>query len=212
MPDTRPKRANLRTRLSPDARRAQILDVASKLLFERGVEAVRIPEVAAMAGVTRPVVYRFFVNRQAIFIALLEDLGEAIGRHLAPLAQKAGTTDELVASYVFAICDAIEECGPGAWVILGGAALDEELEPIVRDVEERLTRPWMERVARFLPHMGHADVAGITGILVAGSRSVLRAWIFGSLNKESAATLLARTVRAILNEFASRPLPPSSGD
>lgn len=204
-----PKRvkANFRTRMAPEARRAQLLEVASHLLFERGVEAVRIPEIAALAGVTRPVVYRFFPNRQAVFAELLEELDASIDRHLASLSLRTSEDlDLLVSLYVFAICDAIEECGPGAWVLLGGAALDEELHAVVRDVEARLTRPWMERVARLLPHMEYEDVAAVTGILVAGSRAVLRSWITGSLPRTSAAALLSRTVRAILREF-SKPVP-----
>lgn len=203
-PMTELKRENsgVRTRLAPEARRSQLLEVASRILFERGVEAVRIPELAECAGVTRPVVYRFFPNRQAIFVALLEELGSEIDLRLALFTQRRVSTETLVTEFVFAICDAIEACGPGAWVLMGGAALDEEVRVVVAAVEQRLTRPWMERVARLMPQMEASEVAAVTSILVASSRAVLRLWLIGELTRDAAATLLSRSVRSVLREFA----------
>ena len=55
--------ANGKTRLPPEERREQLLRVASEILARGGAERVRIPEVARAAGVTRPIVYKFFPNR-----------------------------------------------------------------------------------------------------------------------------------------------------
>ena len=65
------------SRLWADDRKRQILRVAARLLEERGVDGLRIPDVAAAAGVTRPVIYRHFPNRQAILMDLLESAGDA---------------------------------------------------------------------------------------------------------------------------------------
>ena len=59
-------------------RRKQLLDVAGRLLAKEGVDGVRIPDVAALAGVTRPVVYKHFSNRQAILVGVLEDFGQTL--------------------------------------------------------------------------------------------------------------------------------------
>ena len=193
--------SHFRARMSPAERRAQLLEVASHLLFERGVEAVRIPEIAHAAGVTRPVVYRFFPSRQAVFVALLEDLGESLDRHLSPLSSRRGATEAQVGDFVHAICDAIEACGPGAWVLLGGAALDDEVRVVVSEVEERLTRPWTDRVARALENVDAERVRAVTAILVASSRAVLRLWIQGAMDRDAAAVMLTRSVRATLSEF-----------
>ncbi len=62
-------------RLSPAERRAQILEAATKLLSQEGLDAVRIRAVAEAAGVSPPVVYRHFFSRDDLIAALAEELG-----------------------------------------------------------------------------------------------------------------------------------------
>jgi AcrR family transcriptional regulator len=65
-----------RMRLSPDERRRHLLQAAGELMTRRGVDAVQFAEVAAAAGVTRQLVYRFFPSRQALIKGLLEDFAD----------------------------------------------------------------------------------------------------------------------------------------
>lgn len=185
----------------PEERRAQLLEVASALLSERGVEAVRIPEVAEAAGVTRPVVYRFFPSRQAIFIALLEDLRQSIDDRLEDALRTPKDTLSMVAAFIDTICDAIEEYGPGAWLLLGGAALDDEVASVVRDIEQQLSQPWAERVGLILRGVDPRVVNTVTSMLVASSRAALGNWLRDEIDRETAAVTLAQAVNAILRQF-----------
>ena len=60
-----------RRRLSADARRALIVDAAGRLFGERGFDGTRLDDVAAAAGVTKPIVYRHFETKQDLYLALL---------------------------------------------------------------------------------------------------------------------------------------------
>ena len=60
-----------RQRLPPAERRALIEDAAARLFAERGADATRLDDVAAAAGVTKPVLYRHFASKQALHLALL---------------------------------------------------------------------------------------------------------------------------------------------
>ena len=66
-------------RLPPDERRALIVDAAGRLFGERGFDGTRLDDVAAAAGVTKPILYRHFADNTALYLALLErhrgDLG-----------------------------------------------------------------------------------------------------------------------------------------
>jgi AcrR family transcriptional regulator len=62
-------------RLAPAERRAQLLDVASQLLEAGGSDALRMDAVARSAGVTRPVVYEHFGDREGLIVALIEKHG-----------------------------------------------------------------------------------------------------------------------------------------
>ena len=69
-------------RLPPAERRAVIIEAAGPLFGERGYEGTRLDEVAAAAGVTKPILYRHFASKTALYVALLE-------RHRADLASFA---------------------------------------------------------------------------------------------------------------------------
>jgi AcrR family transcriptional regulator len=64
--------ATKRRRLPLAERRALILEAAGRLFGERGYEAARLDEIAAAAGVTKPIVYRHFDSKRALYLALLE--------------------------------------------------------------------------------------------------------------------------------------------
>ena len=61
-----------RTRLRPAERRATIIEAAGRLFGERGYEATTLDDVAAAAGVTKPILYRHFDSKRDLYLALLE--------------------------------------------------------------------------------------------------------------------------------------------
>ena len=67
---SRPQRVRA-PRTQPQERRRQLLDIAESLLEGSGSDALRMDTLASAAGVTRPVVYSHFDNRDALIIALL---------------------------------------------------------------------------------------------------------------------------------------------
>jgi len=72
-----------RRRLAPEERRRLIVEAAGRLFGERGYDGTRLDAVAAAAGVTKPVLYRHFADKRALYLALLE-------RHRADLGSFAG--------------------------------------------------------------------------------------------------------------------------
>jgi AcrR family transcriptional regulator len=72
-----------RQRLPIAERRVLIVEAAGRLFGERGYEATRLDDVAAAAGVTKPILYRHFDSKQALYLTLLErhrdDLGSFAG-------------------------------------------------------------------------------------------------------------------------------------
>ncbi len=60
-----------RTRLSPEARREQLVKIGAKLFAERPFDDVWIEEVAKAAGVSRGLVYHYFPNKRDFFSAIV---------------------------------------------------------------------------------------------------------------------------------------------
>lgn len=61
-----------RKRVSADERRAAIARAAGGLFARHGYAATRLEDIAAAAEVTKPIVYRHFDSKKALYLALLE--------------------------------------------------------------------------------------------------------------------------------------------
>src|SRR5688572_13163128 len=89
-------------RPQPAARRRQLLDTAARLLTEQGAARLEIMEVARLAGVSRPVVYRLFPSRLALIEGVLADLqADLAGRFQGALVATMGAPlPQVIAAFV----------------------------------------------------------------------------------------------------------------
>lgn len=62
----------VKSRMSAEERREQLLDVAKQLVGEQGFHGTTIEAIARRAGITRPVVYSHFADLDALLEAMLE--------------------------------------------------------------------------------------------------------------------------------------------
>jgi AcrR family transcriptional regulator len=60
-----------RRRLPVAERRELIVEAAGRLFGERGYDGTRLDEIAAAAGVTKPILYRHFDSKRDLYLALL---------------------------------------------------------------------------------------------------------------------------------------------
>lgn len=193
-----------RTRLSPEARQRQILDVAARVLSEDGAPALEITTVAARAGVTRPVVYRFFPTRTALLVGVLEDFeADLVHRYQQALLRTLGAPlERTVVAFVEASCDAIEAKGKGAWNLLDARDPDLEAARLGRKVQSRMIAPFVERLAE-VTDRSPADVETVARIVVAAGRAGLDGYLEGQITRQAAIRDAARAVGAVIAAFAS---------
>lgn len=72
---TRPTPARARrprTRMSAAERREQLLEIARELFAERGYEGTSVEEIAARAGVSKPVVYEHFGGKEGAYAVVVD--------------------------------------------------------------------------------------------------------------------------------------------
>ena len=72
-------------RLPTEERRVLIVEAAGRLFGEQGYEATRLDDVAAAAGVTKPILYRHFASKKALYLALLERHRDDMGSFAAAI-------------------------------------------------------------------------------------------------------------------------------
>jgi AcrR family transcriptional regulator len=82
-------------RLPPGERRALIVDAAGRLFGERGYEGTRLEDVAAAAGVTKPILYRHFADKAALYLALLERHRDDLGSFAAAVPAEGALEERL---------------------------------------------------------------------------------------------------------------------
>jgi AcrR family transcriptional regulator len=62
----------MQQRIPADERRALLMREAGRLFAQHGYAGTRLEDVAAAANVTKPIVYRHFDSKKALYMALLE--------------------------------------------------------------------------------------------------------------------------------------------
>lgn len=109
--------------------------VASELFAERGYAATTLEQVAAAAGVTRPLLYKHFSSKRELHLTLLEQHRDALLERLAdglgqpgPLAERMPRVADSWFAYV--------EENPFAWFMLfRDTTGDPEIQAFYREMQ-----------------------------------------------------------------------------
>jgi AcrR family transcriptional regulator len=160
-------------RLPAHERRELILRVAGERFARDGYTATRLDDVAAAAGVTKPVVYRHFRSKQALYLALLE-------RHEADLPGFLAGIDPHDPAAVVGVLERwldYVKANQHAWVMLfrdrGG---DAEIQRVRTRVSDR-ARETMAAFVRAAGTVPPAQVDATAELLRAGLAGLALWWI-----------------------------------
>ncbi len=190
-------------RLPPTERRAQIAAAAVGVFAARPEEEVGLEDLAAAAGVTRNLLYRYFESRAALHRAAVEEAIRRVGeRHDTdpgrPLAAKLPRN---VAVWL----DAVERDDDAMRLLLrAGRSDDPQVVALVAAGRELLARA----IAR-----NHLDVddpprpvlAALDGYLALAERLVER-WGAGDLDRAGVERVLSETLPPLVAAARAAPL------
>ncbi|MFJ1591048.1 TetR/AcrR family transcriptional regulator [Kitasatospora albolonga] len=108
----------VRRRMGVDERRQQLIGVALDLFSRRSPEDVSIDEIAAAAGISRPLVYHYFPGKQSLYEAALRRAADELAdRFLEPPEGPLGARLLRVMGRFF---DFVDEHGPGFSALMRG--------------------------------------------------------------------------------------------
>jgi AcrR family transcriptional regulator len=186
-------------RLSPAARRDQILDAANELFAGRGYDAVTIEDVAKSAGVARGLVHHYLGGRKDVYVALVERLGALREDQLR--APEGRTARARVADSVSRWLDWTEA---NRTIYLGTIAPGEDFaDPDVRRVVAELVNRAVALVAAY-----HSDIAEDSPRLryalvcwTGLNRAATRRWLRGEATRKATHELLTSTLEHVLRTF-----------
>lgn len=205
MAETKDASRPARRRLSPELRRRQLLTVAYEILEEVGPEGMQISEVAARAGVSRPLVYRFYANRTELLIAVLDDFESELSQYFQGLMTEDNLSEdpyEIAARFVHGCCDLIEERGGGVWDLLMSRSADREVVEFAETVLQRIIEPWYEPLEAFCgQHPTPTKV--IADMVVRVGDVAINNWVSGDISREVAVHACVTSIAGMLVAFAN---------
>ena len=94
-------------RLPVAERRELVLEAAGRLFGEHGYEGTRLDQIAAAAGVTKPIVYRHFDSKRALYLTLLDRHRDDLPGFAASMPAE-GTTEERLRAVLDGWLDYVE--------------------------------------------------------------------------------------------------------
>ena len=101
-----------------EERRQQLIGVALELFSHRSPDDVSIDEIAAAAGISRPLVYHYFPGKQSLYEAALRRAAEELaGRFMEPTEGPLGARLLRVMGRFF---DFVDHHGPGFSALMRG--------------------------------------------------------------------------------------------
>ena len=133
-----------RTRLSPEARRHQLLDIAAGVIADEGTQAMTMERVAESAGVSKALVYRYFGNRSALLLELYER--ESDTQPLANRIRGARTFEDRLRAITAPYFDAVERSGLLFHRLVGEKSIEEDVESFRRQTRASVLRFWVTQL------------------------------------------------------------------
>ena len=185
----------MRTRLPRAEREQQMLDAAHALFAERGFAAVTMDEVAAAVGVTKPLLYTYFGNKDNLYLACMERAGDALLATVVEAVQAADGPVDATARGLrafFAFLDADRD----AWRVL----FDETLPAQIVEYRERLTGLVAGELLAQMPagprRRAAVEVEALSAAVLGAAEALARWWLrTQAIPAAAAADLLIATVQ-----------------
>ena len=167
-------------RIPAGERREAIALAAGRLFARHGYGGTRLEDVAAAAGVTKPIVYRHFDSKKALYLALLakhrDDLPTFFDVLDGPV--RAGSPQVAVRAILEHWLDYVRE-NQHAWVMLfRDSSGDDEIQRLRREVSLRARQVIAAFIAEQAgPQMPAEQVEPTAELLTSGLAGLALWWI-----------------------------------
>jgi AcrR family transcriptional regulator len=135
------------TRLPAAERRRQLLDSATAVFASAGLHAASMNDVAAAAGVTKPVLYQHFASKRELYLALVRDVGDQLREAVAKAVVDASGPRQQVERGFAAFFTWVGDHTDGFSVLFAG---ETRRDPEFAHEVERVEQEMAEAVAELI--------------------------------------------------------------
>ena len=166
--------------MSPEARREQILDSAVSYIVERGLSTFTLENVAHEAGVSKPLVYKYFTRREDLLRAVLEREYHYLGSHKLDVLPDEVPLEPLIRASNRNAFNYLYERGPVIRLLAGDRSVAELVHQRERNERSAITEHFIKRLMK--TYGVPQDVAFICTVMtvnapILSSRALKRAGV-----------------------------------
>lgn len=191
-------------RMPAAERRQALLDLAVEMVSEEGFDALRMDWLATRAGVTRPVVYEHFADRQGLVIAVMQllaiEMAAAIG---AVQTEPDDDLEHILRAETHAFFDLVGQRGRAIRAVL----VAENISPAVDDARRQMmNRPIKRWADRFVAYAGipRDEAEALAAAQLVGVNTVADRWSRGLIPRKRAEDLHVLIAMAAIDALRDR--------
>jgi AcrR family transcriptional regulator len=199
-----------RTRLPRADRMEQTLGVARSLFAERGYSAVTMDEVAAEVGVTKPLLYNYFGNKERLYIACMERGGDALSATVASAVEATSTPADALRAGVQAFFSFLDS-DRAAWAVLfdetlpRGGKIAERVADYRGQILGLISAAMLAQIPPRRRRAARVEVEALSVTLLGAAEALARWWLrTEAVSAQEAAELLISTIEPGLLERSGR--------
>jgi len=184
----------------------QTLAAAHDLFAERGYATVTMDEVASAVGVTKPLLYNYFGNKERLYLACMEPAGDALLAAVLGAVQSSSTPAQALHHGIHAFFEFVDR-DRGAWRVLFDETLPIEggIALRVGEYRARLAELVAGTLAQQLSPSCRVEVDALSVALLGAVEALARWWLrTEALSAPAAAELLIATVEPGLGALVKR--------
>jgi AcrR family transcriptional regulator len=192
----------------------QTLGAAHALFAERGYAAVTMDEIASAIGVTKPLLYNYFGNKERLYIACMERAGDALIATIAEAVRETENPGDALGAGVRAFFSFLDS-DRSAWAVLFDETLPQAGEVFERvaayrgQILDLVSASLLAQLPMRRREGAKVEVEALSTALLGASEALARWWLrTEAITAENAAALLVSTVEPGLRG-RSDPTPPS---
>lgn len=162
------------TRLSRTARREQLLNAARAIFAHQGFHAASMDEIADSAGISKPVLYRHFPSKLALYQALLDSSALSMISLVEQAIQSTNDNNLRVQRAVAAYFDFVADENQAFRLIFESDLRDEpEVAAVVNNATQECIAAITDTIAAdtaLIPSKARLLAAGLVGLSQVGAR------------------------------------------
>jgi AcrR family transcriptional regulator len=188
-----------RTRLPRAERMEQTVAAAHALFGERGYAAVTMDGVAAAVGVTKPLLYNYFGNKEQLYLACLERAGDGLVATVVAAVGEATEPAEALSLGLHAFFGFVDE-DRAAWAVLfdetlpAGGEIAERVGAYRTRLRDLISASLLEQLPARRRERARTEVEALSTAVMGAAEALVRWWLrTGAMPASDAAELLIST-------------------